>query len=40
MDILIAYPALKLLKSRNEEGRKFIRWIYLGAITGIIVGSI
>jgi geranylgeranylglycerol-phosphate geranylgeranyltransferase len=37
MDILIAYSALKLLKSRNEEGRKFIRWIYLGAITGIIV---
>jgi len=37
MDISIAYPALKLLKSQNEEGRKFIRWIYLGAISGIIV---
>lgn len=37
MDISIAYPALKLLKSKNEEGRKFIRWIYLGAIAGIIV---
>jgi geranylgeranylglycerol-phosphate geranylgeranyltransferase len=29
MDVLIAFPALKLLKSKNEEGRKFIRWIYL-----------
>ena len=37
MDIGIAYPAFKLLKSKNEEGRKFIRWIYLGAITGIIL---
>lgn len=37
MDISIAYPALRLLNSKNEEGRKFIRWIYLGAISGIIV---
>jgi len=37
MDIGIAYPAFKLLKSKNEEGRKFIRWIYLGAISGIIL---
>jgi len=37
MDISIAYPALRLFKSKNEEGRKFIRWIYLGAISGIIV---
>jgi len=37
MDLLIIYPALKLLKSQNEEGRKFIRWIYLGAISGIII---
>jgi len=37
MDLAIAYPALRLLKSKNEEGRKFIRWIYLGAIFGIIV---
>ncbi|MEJ2104400.1 MAG: UbiA family prenyltransferase [Ignavibacteriaceae bacterium] len=36
MDVSIAYPALRLLKSKNEEGRKFIRWIYLGAISGII----
>jgi len=37
MDILIAHPALKLLKSQNENCRKLIRWIYLGAITGIII---
>jgi geranylgeranylglycerol-phosphate geranylgeranyltransferase len=37
MDISIAYPAFKLLKSKDEEGRKFIRRIYLGAISGIII---
>ena len=37
MDLLIAYPAFRLLNSKNEEGRKFIRWIYLGAISGIII---
>lgn len=37
MDVSIAYPALRLWKSKNEEGRKFIRWIYLGAIFGLIV---
>jgi len=37
MDVSIAYPALRLLKSKNEEGRKFIRWIYLGAIAGLII---
>jgi hypothetical protein len=37
MDISTAYPALKLLKSESEEGRKLIRRIYLGAISGIIV---
>lgn len=37
MDVSIAYPALQLLNSKNEEGRKYIRWIYLGAISGIII---
>jgi geranylgeranylglycerol-phosphate geranylgeranyltransferase len=37
MDLSIAYPAMKLMHSKNEEGRKHIRWIYLGAISGIIV---
>lgn len=37
MDLSIAYPALKLLRSKNQEGRKYIRWIYLGAISGIII---
>ena len=37
MDIAIAYPSFKLLKSYNEEGRKYIRWIYLGATSGLVV---
>jgi 4-hydroxybenzoate polyprenyltransferase len=37
MDVSIIYPAIRLLNSGNEEGRKFIRWVYLGAITGIII---
>lgn len=37
MDVSIAYPAIQLLKSKNENGRKYIRWIYLGAISGIIL---
>jgi hypothetical protein len=26
-----------LMKSKNDEGRKFIRSLYLGATTGIVV---
>lgn len=37
MDISIAYSSFKLLKSKNEEGRKYIRWIYLGATFGLII---
>ncbi len=37
MDISIGYSSYKLLKSKNEEGRRFIRWIYLGATFGLIV---
>jgi len=37
MDVSIGYSVFRLLKSTNEEGRKFIRWIYLGAILGLIV---
>jgi len=37
MDVSIGYSVFRLLKSKNEEGRKFIRWIYLGAISGIIL---
>jgi geranylgeranylglycerol-phosphate geranylgeranyltransferase len=37
MDTAIGYSSLKLLKSRSEEGRKYIRWIYLGATFGLIV---
>ena len=37
MDFSILYPAIKLLKSKGEEGRKYIRWIYLGATFGLVV---
>ena len=37
MDISIGYSSLKLLKSEGEEGRKYIRWIYLGATFGLII---
>jgi geranylgeranylglycerol-phosphate geranylgeranyltransferase len=37
MDASIAYSTIKLLYSKNEEGRKFIRWIYLGATFGLIL---
>ncbi len=37
MDAAIVYPTIRLLNSKNEEGRKYIRWIYLGAIGGIII---
>ncbi len=37
MDITIAYPASKLVKSQNEEGRKYIRQIYLGATAGLLI---
>lgn len=37
MDISIAYLSLKLIKSQKDEGRKYIRWIYLGATFGLIV---
>jgi geranylgeranylglycerol-phosphate geranylgeranyltransferase len=37
MDFAIAYSAVKLLKSKNDEGRKYIRWIYLGATFGLLV---
>lgn len=37
MDLSIGYSSFKLLKSKNEEGRKFIRWIYLGATFGLLV---
>jgi len=37
MDIAIAYSLMKLLKSKNEEGRKYIRWIYLGSTLGLLI---
>ena len=37
MDLSIALPAIKLLNSKNEEGRKFIRWIYLGSTFALVL---
>ena len=37
MDAAIAYPTIRLLNLKDEDGRKYIRWIYLGAIAGIII---
>ena len=37
MDIAIAYSSFRLLESNNEEGRKYIRWIYLGSTLGLLI---
>ncbi|MBZ0200659.1 MAG: UbiA family prenyltransferase [Ignavibacteriaceae bacterium] len=37
MDLSIAYSVTRLLKSKNEEGRKYIRSIYLGSTLGLII---
>ncbi len=37
MDLSIAYSTIKLTNSKENEGRKFIRWVYLGATFGLIV---
>lgn len=38
MDISITYSSLKLLRSGNDTdaGRKYIRWLYLGATLGLL----
>ena len=37
MDFFIVYTTIKLIKSRNEEGRKYIRWIYLGSTIELVI---
>lgn len=37
MDVFIGYSALKLVRSQDQEGRKYIRWLYLGSTLGLIV---
>lgn len=37
MDGVIGYFSYKLLESDNEQGRKYIRWIYLGATFGLVL---
>ncbi len=37
MDIFIVFSTFKLIKSKNEEGRKYIRLLYLGATFGLLI---
>mgnify|MGYP005845513805 CR=1 FL=1 len=37
MDIFIGYSTFRLIRSKNEEGRKYIRLLYLGATFGLLV---
>jgi geranylgeranylglycerol-phosphate geranylgeranyltransferase len=37
MDFAIAWPAFKLITATEEQGRKFIRIIYLGATLGLVI---
>jgi geranylgeranylglycerol-phosphate geranylgeranyltransferase len=37
MDCFIIYSTYKLLKSENDEGRKYIRLLYLGATLGLVI---
>jgi len=37
MDIFIGYSTFCLIRSKDEEGRKYIRLLYLGATFGLIV---
>lgn len=37
MDLSIAYSTSKLVNSKNEDGRKYIRLLYLGATLGLII---
>lgn len=37
MDGAIAYSTIRLLKSEGDEGRKYIRGLYLGATLGLIL---
>ena len=37
IDFAIAYSVLRLLKSNNQEGRRYIRWIYLGSTLGLLI---
>ena len=37
MDLAIAYSTIRLLMSEGDEGRRFIRCLYLGSTTGLLV---
>ncbi len=37
MDFFIGFSTYKLVRSKNEEGRKYIRLLYVGATFGLVV---
>lgn len=37
MDMFIGYSTFRLIKSKDDEGRKYIRLLYLGATFGLMV---
>jgi geranylgeranylglycerol-phosphate geranylgeranyltransferase len=37
MDIFIGYSTFHLIRSKNEEGRRYIRLLYLGATFGLVI---
>lgn len=37
MDIFIGYSTFRLIRSKSEEGRKYIRLLYLGATFGLVL---
>ena len=37
MDLFIGYSTFRLVRSKDEEGRKYIRLLYLGATFGLVV---
>jgi geranylgeranylglycerol-phosphate geranylgeranyltransferase len=37
MDAAIAYSTFRLMKSRGQEGRRYIRLLYLGATLGLVI---
>ncbi|PKK83781.1 MAG: prenyltransferase [candidate division Zixibacteria bacterium HGW-Zixibacteria-1] len=37
MDSAIVYSSIRLLKAGDVEGRKYIRWIYLGSTLGLLI---
>jgi hypothetical protein len=37
MDSAIVWSVVKLLRSKGDEGRRYIRLLYLGATLGLVI---